>query len=301
MSWATLDGVSKPVGGMLRSEPMAEDIQARGDHLVSTYRPVVGGVSPGSWMRTQAGAYTKYADPIIPPLDCDVELLIYADIQGTPTGDVRWTVNGNTDSTTWNAAGWLTLGPLTCSGSAEITDIDFFRSAGGGADWAVLHSAIIRPVGDATGLTIDLPEKSLIQSGEPWTADFVRRLGGNATDIAQVRRPALQWFTLYEDRAAAWVQTFSYPFERGRFLDARTHAVDLAASGSNVAVSFNSAATTFVQFISRGAAYHTPTAGLGLGTIKTVTWPMRDFDGFQFIDNTGAPAPVESYSLYESF
>ena len=301
MSFTALEGPILPVGGMRRSSNLAEALQARGDHLVDHFTPVVGGVSPGSYIKTQSGPYVTVARPLLPPLDCKVNLIIYCDRVGTATGTIKWTVGAANDTASLGAGAWVTLGPLTASGSAEQTTIEVRRDTGGVGDWIVVDAGIIRAEADSTGLTVALPEAGLCAKGEPYTADLIRRLGASVTDLCQVRKPALQWFTAKQPRTGSLTHTLNQVFKPGRFLESRLLAKSQAPSDWDVVLAFTAANTTYAQILSEGSGTLSQ-VGAGVGAIATLSCPVRDLKAFGFFDSAtwGSAAPVEAFVLYEA-
>ena len=287
-----------PKSGGLRSAGLYSALVARSQHLVTGYAPTIGGVAPGSYIAVSAGATSTYCHPVITPASGTCSLIIAAYTSGSGEGTITLATSAGSRSVSV-ASGATTVAQYTAaevplSGSADRCTITVQNTAGSG-NLYVFGGIIVATSLAGSELDELPPEVEILESGQPVTADAVRRLGDSCIYMARKRPPALEYFTSYS-RAGSENYTISgavnniywYMVAKGKRPD------------HQLKISFTAPTTTYLfSHMAQGGFNSTQGGGYSSVVTKTLDVSAAYQCFFRNSANT-AYAPVQSYVIYEA-
>lgn len=297
MTWEQIKNATIPKSGGLRSAGLYSALVARSQHLVTGYAPTIGGVAPGSYIEVGAGATSTYCHPVIAPASGACSLIIAAHTTGSGEGSITLATSAGSRSVSV-ASGATTIAQYTAaevplSGSADRCTITVQNTAGSGNLYVFGGIIVATSLGGAE-LDELPPEAEILESGQPVTADAVRRLGDSCIYMARKRPPALEYFTSYS-RAASENYTIEGNINTsGWYMTAKGKRPD-----HQLKISFTAPTTTYL-FSHTAHEGFSSTQGGGYSSLVTHTMDVSAAYSCYFRNSANtAYAPVQSYVIYE--
>lgn len=302
MSWEQLKNALIPKPGRLRSAALYSALVDRGQHLVTSYSPCIGGVAPGSYIEVGASTTSTYAHPVITPSAGTASFSFAAHVATTGVGVVTFATAAGSRSVAIPASATTvaayTITEIPLSGNADRCTITVQNTHSGGK--VIVYGGTVYAT-SAAGAELDElpPDAEALEAGQPVTADHVRRLGDVCIYTARKRKPALLYFSSMLGRAGtSEAHTIARMMNPGSWFGGCFGKF----GGHELKLSFTAPTTTYLHTYSAVAGLGwTSLQGAGVSTVATHTFSTFN-GGIIFTDSTspaGAFAPVESFVLYE--
>ena len=286
MSWVK----RKLDAGTLRSADLYSDITQRSDHIMSNYRPILGGVSLLSYKSTTSGTLQLFINTVLSPCSCAFELHIVYKVTGAgANGTVSFDYDGSSYSTASLASTTPAIATITgATGTGDPEKAAIKCSAQSGTI-EVYGGYFVPAANDANGITELPPDPSAlaVSSGMPINTDAIRRLISAPRYILDSRRAALAYFS--HERARDGADTADNLPQMNLSKDFRVTSYDttpsfkmsfLATSGTSGSLYGDGGSSTILS--SSATTLYTTSA------VTTTEHLSFAFSG-----------PVESYVVYE--
>ena len=182
--------------GTLRSADLYSDITQRSDHIMSNYRPILGGVSPLSYKGTASGTLQLFINTVLSPCSCAFELHIVYKVTGAgANGTISFDYDGSSYSTASLASTTPAIATITgATGTGDPEKAAIKCSAQSGSI-EVYGGYFVPAANDANGITELPPDPDALASGMPIGTDAIRRLIAAPRYILDSRRAALAYFS----------------------------------------------------------------------------------------------------------